>query len=157
MMKWFLFLALLLGLFGYAIIQHDSLLRWQLARVVQEEGISTGDDFLRFKYNGDPRPYLNRFSDGIVWRRHLCTWAYALGDYKFVEDAAKPAVEAHKDGPLANNEDLISLEWLNAQALEMDGQFDVAKASYREILDLHPDFPQKDEAKQRYDGLNLYH
>ena len=80
MMKWFLFLALLLGLFGYAIIQHDSLLRWQLARVVQEEGISTGDDFLRFKYNGDPRPYLNRFSDGIVWRRHLCTWAYALGD-----------------------------------------------------------------------------
>ena len=72
-------------------------------------------------------------------------------------DAAKPAVEAHKDGPLANNEDLISLEWLNAQALEMDGQFDVSKASYREILDLHPDFPQKDEAKQRYDGLNLYH
>jgi hypothetical protein len=157
MMKWFVGLVLLLGSFAYAVIQHDALLRWQMARVQQQEGPSTGDDFLRLKYAGDPRPYLGRFSDGLAWRHRLCGWAFVLGDYPFVVETAGPAVEAHKEGPLANSEDMQQLMWLNAQALEMVGRYNDAKAAYHLLLDLHPDFVDKDVAQQRMTGLELYH
>ncbi len=157
MLKWFMALGLMIGLFAYAVVQHDELLRWQLARVAQQEGPGVGDDFLRLKYAGDPRPYLDRFSGGLAWRHRLSVWAYTLGDYPFVVEAAGPAVEAHKDGPLANNEDLQQLIWLDAQALEMVGRYNEAKAAYRRLLELHPDFPDRDSAKQRLDGLDLYH
>jgi hypothetical protein len=159
MLKWLVGIMVVLGLVGYCLINDEAILRKGLERVKTEEGVTTGDDFLRFKYDtNNTAAYLERFTGPLDWRCKLVSVSLAFGEYELVHEIATQAKEIHKEGPLANSPQMQELAWANAHGLDMLGKVNDSKDAMRDLLKDYPDHPKAAAAKQRLAELEtMYH